>query len=84
MASLPPLVPGTVFTLWRPAGMISVAGGNAITQRFHSGTWEDRVGQTTLLYHKGEPVGAGRLESAVVAGDGSGVTLTYKVLTLAA
>lgn len=79
-----PLEPGTTFVVWRPAGMITVPGKPTVTQRFTPDAWTRRVGQVTLLYLKGEPVGAARLHSAVVAADGSGVNLTYQVLGIAA
>jgi hypothetical protein len=84
VASPFPLEPGTVITIWRPAGTVSVPGKGSARQRFHALAWEGRIGQTVLLHRKGEPVGAGRLVSAIVADDGSGVTLTYEVLGLAA
>lgn len=84
MTSLLPLEPGTTITIWRPAGVISVPGKPTVAQRFSPQSWVNRVGQMTLLYVKGEPIGAGQLLAAVVAEDGSGVNLTYKVIDIAA
>ncbi len=84
MASPFPLEPGMVITIYRPAGTVSVPGRGSARQRFHPLAWEGRINQTALLHRKGEPVGAGRLVSAVVDSDGGGVTLTYEVLEMAA
>lgn len=75
---------GTVFTLWRPAGIITVAGKGAVTQRFSPGSWDSRVGGVTLLYRKGQVMGTGELLCAVVADDGAGVNLTYEIVAVAA
>jgi hypothetical protein len=80
-----PLAPGVVFTLWRPAGLITITEGltsRSVTQRFAPGSWDSRVGAVTVLYRKGEPTGTGRLVSAVVAEDGGGVSLTYEIVSM--
>jgi hypothetical protein len=80
-----PLAPGAIFTLWRPAGLITIAEGltsRSVTQRFTPGSWDSRIGAVTVFYRKGEPIGTGRLVSAVVAGDGGGVSLTYEVVSV--
>ena len=84
MSSPLALEPGMVIIVWRPAGMITVPGKGAVTQRFASQSWDSRIGQPIVLYRKGKAIGVGKLVSAIVADNGCGVNLTYEVMNVAA
>jgi hypothetical protein len=74
------LEPGAVFTIWRPAGVITI-GGTPYRQRFRQGAFADLIDTVASIKRSGEEVGTGIYTAAEVAPDGSGVTLTIEVLT---
>jgi hypothetical protein len=84
MTAPPVLAPGTRFSIWRPAGVLTVPGQGSYVQSFSPGAFGYAVGEVVALVRKGVRDGTARLESAQVFPDGSGVTLTYEVLTTGA
>ena len=74
------LVPGDTFTVFRPAGVVTI-GGTRYPQRFRPSAFEDLVSTIASLKRGGVEVGTGIYTAAEVAPDGSGVTFTIEVLT---
>jgi phage head maturation protease len=81
MASHPPMFePGMRYTIWQPAGTVDIPGKGEFTERFAPGAFDGTVGKEVPLTYEEREIGRGRVVSAEVAEDGSGVSITYEVL----
>jgi phage head maturation protease len=74
------LRPGMRYTFWSPAGTFEVPGKGEFPERFAPGAFDRTVGTVVPLTYEGSTIGRGRVISAEVAADGSGVSITYEVL----
>jgi len=77
----PVLLPGTKFSIWRPAGLIIVPGQGSYLQRFSPGAFDHLVGSVAPARRGGQDAGTAVILSAQVRADGSGVMLAFEMLT---
>lgn len=77
------LQPGTRYTAWEPAGTFDVPGKGEFPQRFAQGAFDGTIGKEVPIKVQGVTIARGRVVSAEVAEDGSGVSITYEVLLAA-
>lgn len=74
--------PGMRYTLWEPAGTIDVPGKGEFPQQFAPGAFNRSIGKVIPIKYEGREICQGRVISAEVADDGSGVSITYEVVNV--
>jgi len=77
---IPPV--GTRVEQYQPAGVFQVPGKGEAEQKFAQGAFDGSVGKVVPITMEGRTIGSGRVISADVALDGSGVTIVYEITEL--